>query len=60
MSQKLLGVIAADPSYSAGVLVTTSTFSTDARRFAEQNARIRLVDESTLAQLLVHYRVSVK
>ena len=57
--QKLLGVITADPSYSAGVLVTGSTFSTDAIRFAEQNARIRLVDKNALARLLVQNRVVI-
>jgi SNF2 family DNA or RNA helicase len=56
--QKLLGVITADPSFSAGVMVTTSTFSADARHFAEMNARIKLVDKNTLARLLVQYRVS--
>jgi len=58
--QKLLGVITADPSFSAGVMVTTSTFSADARHFAEMNARIKLVDKNTLARLLVQNRVSVK
>ena len=57
--QKLLGVVAADPSFSAGVLVTTSTFSVDARQFAEQNARLKLVDKNTLARLLVQNRVRV-
>jgi superfamily II DNA or RNA helicase len=58
--QKLLGVISADPSFSAGVLVTTSTFSTDARHFAEMNGRLKLVDRNLLAQLLVQYRVPVR
>ncbi|HXT40349.1 MAG TPA: restriction endonuclease [Candidatus Angelobacter sp.] len=58
--QKLLGVITADPSFSAGVMVTASTFSADARHFAEMNARIKLVDKSTLARLLVQSRVPVK
>jgi superfamily II DNA or RNA helicase len=58
--QNLLGVIAADPSFSEGVMVTTSTFSSDAQRFVEQNARLRLVDKNTLARLLVQNRVPVK
>jgi superfamily II DNA or RNA helicase len=58
--QKLLGVLASDPSFSAGVLVTTTTFSSDARQFAEQNARIQLVDKNTLARLLVQNRVPVR
>jgi superfamily II DNA or RNA helicase len=58
--QKLLGVVAADPSFSAGVLVTTATFSSDARQFAEQNARLKLVDRNTLALLLVLNRVPIK
>ena len=58
--QKLLGVITADPSYSAGVVVTSSTFSADARQFAEMNARLKLVDKNSLAQLLAQYRIPVK
>ncbi len=58
--QNLLGVIAADLSFSAGVMVTTSTFSSDAQRFAGQNARLRLVDKNTLARLIVQNRVPVK
>lgn len=58
--QKLLGVVAADPSFSAGVLVTSATFSSDARQFAEQNARLKLVDKNTLALLLVQNRVPIK
>jgi superfamily II DNA or RNA helicase len=58
--QKLLGVVASDPSFSAGVLVTTSTFSVDAKQFADQNARLKLVDKSILARLLVQNRVAVK
>lgn len=53
--QKLLGVIASDPSFSAGVLVTTSTFSADAIHFAEQNARLRLIDQHALLRLLNDY-----
>jgi superfamily II DNA or RNA helicase len=58
--QKLLGVLASDPSFSAGVLVTTTTFSSEARQFAEQNARIQLVDKNTLARLIAQNRVAVK
>jgi hypothetical protein len=54
--QKLLGVIASDPSFSAGVLVTTSTFSADAIHFAELNARLRLIDQNALLRLLNDYR----
>ena len=50
--QKLLGVVSSDPSFSAGVLITTSTFSADAIRFAEQNARLRLIDQNALLRLL--------
>lgn len=58
--QKLLGVLASDPSFSAGVLVTTTTFSSDARQFAEENARLQLVDKNTLARLIAQNRVAVK
>jgi hypothetical protein len=50
--QKLLGVISSDGSFSAGVIVTTSTFSADAIRFAAQNATLRLIDGRALLQLL--------
>ena len=50
--QKLLGVVTSDSSFSAGVLITTSTFSSDARRFAERNARLRLIDGIALLMLL--------
>ena len=58
--QKLLGVITADPSFSAGVMVTTSTFTADARHFAEMNARIKLVDKNALSLLLVQTRVPLR
>lgn len=58
--QKLLGVISADPSYSAGVVVTSSEFSVGAKAFAQQNGRLRLIDKNTLAWLLVQHRVQVK
>ena len=58
--QNLLGVITADTSFSAGVMITTSTFSADARRFAELNGRIRLVDKNILAQQLHHNHVPLR
>jgi superfamily II DNA or RNA helicase len=58
--QKLLGVIAADPSYSAGVVVTSAEFSGDAKQFAQQNGRLRLVDKNELARLLVQNRVPIR
>jgi len=58
--QKLLGVIAADPSFSAGVVVTSAEFSGDAKQFAQQNGRLRLVDKNTLARLLIQFRVPVR
>ena len=57
--QKLLGVIAADPSYSAGVVVTSGEFSGDAREFAQQNGRLKLIDRDLLERLLVQYRVPI-
>jgi len=58
--QKLLGVISADPSYSAGVVVTSAEFSGDAKAFAQQNGRLQLIDKNTLARLLVQNRVPIK
>jgi hypothetical protein len=59
--QKLLGVISSDSSFSAGVMVTTSTFSADAVGFAAQNATLRLIDARALLRLLNdHCRQSAK
>jgi restriction endonuclease Mrr len=57
--QRLLGVITADPSYSAGVVVTTAEFSRDAREFAQQNGRLQLIDRNLLERLLAKYRVPI-
>lgn len=57
--QKLLGVIAADPSYSAGVVVTSADFSRDAREFGQQNGRLQLIDGNVLQRLLVQYHVPI-
>lgn len=58
--QNLLGVIAADPSFSMGVVVTSSEFSGDAKQFAQQNGRIRLIDKNMLERLLVQHRVQIR
>lgn len=58
--QRLLGAITADPSYSAGVVVTSATFSGDARLFASQNGRLQLIDGNALALLLVQHRVPLR
>jgi superfamily II DNA or RNA helicase len=53
--QKLLGVVSSDSSFSAGILITTSSFSADARRFVERNARLRLIDRTILLALLIEH-----
>src|SRR5262249_22211456 len=58
--QKLLGVISADPSYTAGVLVTSARFSGDAHEFASQNGRLQLIDRNSLAILLHQYRIPMR
>lgn len=58
--QNLLGAIADDPSYSACVVVTSSTFSGDAREYCSRIGRLTLVDGLTLHQLLVKYKVPVR
>ena len=58
--QKLLGVVSADPSYTAGVLVTSGRFSGDAHEFASQNGRLQLIDQNSLALLLVQLRISLR
>lgn len=51
-AQKLLGAISSDPSYSKGVLATTSGFSAECRRFASPLGNIELIDGSRLCELL--------
>lgn len=49
----------ADAGASGGVLITTSSFSPDARKFAERNPRIVLIDGIELGRLMVKYEVGV-
>jgi len=52
--QRLLGV-ASGEKVNKGVLVTTSHFSGPARRFADENPRIELIDGDQLVRLLNEY-----
>ena len=54
--QKLLGVITADPTYSAGVLATSTSFSSDALQFASANGRLQLIDGNGLRQRMAECR----
>ena len=49
----------ADVGASGGVLITTSSFSSDAKKFAERNPRIILIDGAELGRLMVKYEVGV-
>jgi restriction system protein len=44
-----------------GIFITTSSFSTDARTYADRvNARVVLIDGPELAQLMVEHNCGVK
>lgn len=48
-----------DAGASGGVLITTSSFSSDAKKFAQRNPRIILIDGPDLGRLMVQYGVGV-
>lgn len=50
--QNLLGVIARDRSFTKGVLVTTSDFTSDCRLFARGQGNLELVDGARLVRLI--------
>lgn len=50
--QKLLGCIAADKSFTKAVFITTSHFSSEARKFARGNGRLELIDGKTLVGMI--------
>lgn len=49
----------ADVGASGGVLITTSSFTAEARKFAERNPRLILIDGVDLGRLMVQYEVGV-
>src|SRR5699024_9750707 len=58
--QEFVGALAGNAA-SQGVFLTTSRFSVDARRYADQvQARIVLVDGAKLSRLMIRYGVGVQ
>src|SRR5699024_1682919 len=58
--QEFVGALAGNAA-SQGVFLTTSRFSVDARRYADQvQARIVLVDGARLSRLMIRYGVGVQ
>ncbi|MGA2443456.1 MAG: SNF2-related protein [Tepidisphaeraceae bacterium] len=51
------GVVTSDSSFTAGVIVASSTFSRDATAFA-RDKRLELIDRQRLKELLRQYRVA--
>jgi len=51
------GVVTSDSSFTAGVIVASSTFSRDALAFA-RDKRLELIDRQRLKELLRQYRVA--
>ena len=52
VAQNLLGVIARDRSFTKGVLVTTSDFTSERRQFASGQRNLELVDGARLVRLI--------
>ncbi len=55
----LLGVISADPSFTKGVLVTTSGITGDAGQFLRNSGRLQAITGAELAALLKKYGVTL-
>jgi superfamily II DNA or RNA helicase len=53
----LLGVISADPTFTKGVLITTSGITGDADQFLKGNGRLQVVTGAELAMLLGKYHI---
>jgi len=56
--QQLLGVIAADPSYTRGVLVTNNRMSRESVELLKENGRLTAIEGSDLTQLLKKHAVA--
>lgn len=59
-AQQLLGVISADTSYAKGVIVTTSSFSSECQNFADTQGRLELVGGARLATLIEDARIPLE
>lgn len=55
----LLGVVSADPSFTKGVLVTTSGITADADQFLRNNGRLQVITGPELNMLLNKYHISI-
>jgi superfamily II DNA or RNA helicase/HJR/Mrr/RecB family endonuclease len=55
--QQLLGVLAADPTYTRGILITTAEASRDALDLVRQNGRLQIVTGREFEQLLEKHRI---
>jgi len=52
VARELLGVISNNPEYTKGVIVTSSTFTSECRIFCENNGRLELIDGARLIGLI--------
>lgn len=55
----LLGVVSADPSFTKGVLITTSGITGDADQFLKNNGRLQVITGAELAALLKKYHITL-
>lgn len=55
----LLGVVSADPSFTKGVLITTSGITGDADQFLKNNGRLQVITGAEMAALLEKYHITL-
>lgn len=58
-AQNLLGVVARDRTFTKGVLVTTSVFTSECRQFASGQGNLELVDGARLVWLIRETKLSL-
>jgi superfamily II DNA or RNA helicase len=58
-AQKLLGAVAADSSFTKGVLITTSEFSRECREFASNRGNLELIDGARLLRLILKSKIAL-
>jgi superfamily II DNA or RNA helicase/HJR/Mrr/RecB family endonuclease len=56
--QQLLGVLASDPSYSTGIIVTSSSFSRDALELLHHEGKLRGISGTELKELFAKHEIT--
>lgn len=58
-ARAFLGVLSANPKFSKGYLVTTTSFSPEVKGLAEQHGKLQLIDGKQLTGLIETYKLTV-